>query len=228
MVRGLAGSLGGAALALLLAWRLADGSARNLVQGWYVPVLWVTAALLLLAAAAALPGALRRGERRGLPTAAGALGAALVALPLLLGAAFQPRPLSSSNLDLAGTSARQFAAPASAADPATRNIYQWAYEFENASAAELAGLPVDVVGFVYRAAEDPPDRFRIARFVVACCIADAKGFALPVAWRDAAALPPDQWVRVTGRVGTAPDGSPLILAASVEPIEVPRNPYIYP
>lgn len=228
MVRPLAASAGAAALALLLAWRLVDGSARNLVQGWYVPVLWVTAALLLAAAAAALPGALRGGDRRLLPSAAGALAALLVALPLVLGAVYRPRPLSSSNLDLAAASARQFGAPASAADPASRNIYQWAYEFENASAAEIAGLPVDVVGFVYRAAEDPPDRFRVARFVVACCIADAKGFALPVAWRAAATLPPDQWVRVTGRIGIAPDGSPLILAASVEPIEVPRNPYIYP
>ncbi|GIW17979.1 TIGR03943 family protein [Tepidiforma sp.] len=229
MVRRLAFGGAAAALGLLIAWRLADGSARNIVQGWYVPVLWVTAAGLLLLGAWTLADALRRGRRDGArPTLAGGLAAAFIGLPLLLGAAYTPRPLASTNLDLAATAARQFGASASAADPARRNIYQWAYEFETADPAAIAGQPVDVIGFVFRKPDDPPDRLRVARFVVACCIADAQGFTLPVAWKDAGALTNDQWVRVEGRVGIGPDGEPVVLAAAVTPIEAPQNPYIYP
>jgi uncharacterized repeat protein (TIGR03943 family) len=229
MVRQLGRGAAAAAFGALLTWRLADGTARNLVQGWYIPILWATAAVLLLLAAVAIVLALRQRDAGPLrPGPAGILAATFIALPLLIAAVFEPRPLASTNLDLAATAARQFGASAAAADPASRNIYQWAYEFETADPAALAGLPVDVVGFVYRTADDPSDRFRVARFVVACCIADAQGFTLPVRWKDASTLANDHWVRVTGRVGTGPDGQPVILAASVDPIEAPQNPYIYP
>ncbi len=215
-------------LGLLIAWRLLDGTARNLVQGWYVPVLWVTAAALLALAALGLAAGFRCPAGRARVTGAGVLTAAFIGLPLILGALYTPRPLASASLDLSATAARQFGASASAADPARRNIYQWAYEFETADPAAIAGQPVDVIGFVFRRPGDPPDRLRVARFVVACCIADAQGFTLPVAWKDAGALANDQWVRVEGRVGISPDGEPIVLAASVTPIEAPQNPYIYP
>ncbi|PFG73547.1 TIGR03943 family putative permease subunit [Tepidiforma thermophila] len=229
MVRDAGYALAAAALGLLIAWRLFDGTARNLVQGWYVPILAATALLLLAAAAVALAAAVREGPPRWRrPTAAGAVAAAAISLPLIVAAAFEPRPLASSNLNLSAASARQFSASASAADPARRNIYQWAYEFETADPAAIAGQPVEVIGFVFRRDGDPPERFRVARFVVACCIADAQGFTLPVLWKDASTLANDQWVRVTGRVGIGPGGEPIVLAASVDPIEAPQNPYIYP
>ena len=229
MVRDAGYALAAAALGLLIAWRLADGTARNLVQGWYVPILAATAVLLLAAAALTIPVALRDGLARWRrPSVAGAVAAAVIGLPLVIAAAFEPRPLASASLDLSAAAARQFSASASAADPARRNIYQWAYEFETADPAAIAGQPVDVIGFVYRREGDPPERFRVARFVVACCIADAQGFTLPVLWKDASTLANDQWVRVTGRVGIGPDGAPIVLAASVTPIEAPQNPYIYP
>ncbi|WP_322795902.1 TIGR03943 family putative permease subunit [Tepidiforma sp.] len=228
MVRQAGHAVGALALGLLLAWRLADGSARNLVQGWYVPVLAVTAAALVVLAAWAAVPALRRRERTSLPGPGGLFAAALVALPVIVGAATVPQALGSGRLDPAGTGARQFGAAASAADPAARNVYQWAYEFETAEPAAIVGQPVDVIGFVYRAQDEPAGQFQVARFVVACCIADAQGFTLPVAWKDAASLANDQWVRVSGRVGIGPGGEPVVLASSVEPIEVPKNPYIYP
>mgnify|MGYP001771096359 CR=1 FL=1 len=229
MVNQLARGGAAAAFAALLAWRLADGSARNLVQSWYVPILWSTALVLLALAAIAIATSLRqRHTERFRLRPVGLVAAAFIALPLLLAALFQPRPLASTNLDLAATAARQFGSSAAGGDPATRNVYQWAYEFETADPVAIAGLPVDVVGFVHRASDDPADHFRIARFVVACCIADAKGFTLPVLWKDASTLANDRWVRVTGRVGTGPDGQPIVLAANVDPIEAPQNPYIYP
>jgi uncharacterized membrane protein YcgQ (UPF0703/DUF1980 family) len=59
-------------------------------------------------------------------------------------------------------------------------------------------------------------------------VADAQGFSLPVLWKEAEALEADRWVRVKGRVATGPDGSALIQATEIEPVEAPSNPYIYP
>ncbi|HMO54460.1 MAG TPA: TIGR03943 family protein [Tepidiformaceae bacterium] len=220
---------GAAALGGLLALRLADGTAGYLVQSWYIPVIVVSALILLALAGLTWFPALRRREPFELrPTAAGLLTGGLVAFPLVLGLAFEPRQLNSGNLNTDAVSARQFTASAAVADPARRNIYQWAYEFETANPASIVGDSVEVVGFVFHREGAPADRFLVARFVVACCIADAQGFALPVQWKDAGDLKSDQWVRVIGRVTTAPEGELIIHATDIEMLEAPSNPYIYP
>lgn len=229
MVRQVILGAGAALLGALLVLRLVDGTASYLVQSWYIPVIIASAAILIgLAVLAAVP-AFRSNERFTIqPTAAGLLTAAMVGFPVVLGLVFQPRPLGTTSLDTDALSARQFSASAATADPARRNIYQWAYEFETAAPASIVGDEVEVIGFVYHREGDPADRFLIARFVVACCIADAQGFSLPVQWRAAQDLANDQWVRLTGRVATAPDGTLLIQATDIEPVEAPSNPYIYP
>lgn len=229
MVRQVVLGVGAALLGGLLVLRLLDGTAGYLVQSWYLPVLIASAVVLvLLAVVAALP-ALRSGEKFAIrPTTAGLVTAGLVGFPVVLGLAFEPRALGTSSLDTDGVSARQFSASAEAADPARRNIYQWAYEFETGDPASLVGDEVELIGFVFHKEGDPADRFLIARFVVACCIADAQGFSLPVQWKDAASLGNDQWIQLTGRVSTASDGSLIVQATEVEPVEAPSNPYIYP
>jgi uncharacterized repeat protein (TIGR03943 family) len=218
-----------ATLGLVMGWRVVDGSAGNLVQGWYLPVLAATAVVLLVLALAGLDlGTRGRGAPLRRPSVAGTVAIGFIAGPIVLGAMFQPRPLASANLDLSAPATRQLDAPAAADDPSRRNVFQWAWEFETAQPAAIAGQPVDVIGFVFRRDGDPPDRFLVARFVVACCIADGQGFTLPVQWRDASTLVNDQWVRVTGRVGSGPDGAPIVRADNVELIEAPENPYIYP
>ncbi len=220
---------GAALLGALLVLRLIDGTAGYLVQSWYIPVILVSALILLgLAVLAGLP-AIRSRERFSIqPTTAGLLTAGMVAFPVVLGLVFQPRPLGTTSLDTDSVSARQFSASAASADPARRNIYQWAYEFETADPASIVGDDVEVIGFVFHKEGDPADRFLVARFVVACCIADAQGFSLPVQWRAAQDLANDQWVRVLGRVSTAADGALIIQATEIEPVEAPSNPYIYP
>jgi putative membrane protein len=229
MVKQVIFGAGAAALGGLLALRLFDGTAGYLVQSWYIPVIVVSALVLIgLAVLSGLP-ALRSKERMVIrPTAAGLLTAGLVGFPVVLGLAFEPRQLNSGNLNTDAISARQFTASAAAADPARRNIYQWAYEFETAAPASIVGDSVELIGFVFQREGLPADQFLIARFVVACCIADAQGFALPVQWKDAADLKNDQWVRVTGRVATAADGELIIQATEIEMVEAPSNPYIYP
>jgi len=214
-------------LALLLGLRLADGTAGFLVQEWYLPILLVTAiAFAGFALWAALPSLRERRTAFSRPTGAGMLTAALVGVPLALGFAYKPEPLGSGSLG-GESSVRDFAAAASA-DPAVRNIYQWAWEFQTADPATIVGDPVEVIGFVYNHPDDAPGTFRVARFVVACCIADAQGFSLPVQWKDSTLLSSDRWVRVAGRVATSPSGEPVIQATSVEEIDPPANPYIYP
>jgi uncharacterized repeat protein (TIGR03943 family) len=71
----------------------------------------------------------------------------------------------------------------------------------------------------------------VSRFIVTCCAADASGVGLLVDWPDAAGLAENGWVRVRGPVRAAElNGQrlPLIAAASVEPVDQPEHPYMYP
>lgn len=229
MVRQVVLAVGAALLGGVLALRLIDGTAGYLVQSWYLPVLIASAGVLVLLAVVASLPAFRSGGAFALrPTAAGLVTAGLVGFPVVLGLVFQPRALGTASLDTDGVAARQFSASAEAADPARRNIYQWAYEFETSDPASLVGDEVELIGFVFHKEGDPADRFLIARFVVACCIADAQGFSLPVQWKDAPTLKNDQWIRLTGRVSTAPDGALIVQATEIQLVEAPSNPYIYP
>jgi uncharacterized repeat protein (TIGR03943 family) len=228
MVRDAGLALGAALVALALALRIADGSASALVQTWYEPLLLGTVAVLLvLAVLAGLP-VLRSPEslrakvgRRGV-IQAGSVGA-LVAIAI----AFTPEPLTGTSLESGGESVA-FSASASNADPARRNVYQWAYEFQHSAPSDLLGQPANVTAFVFHGKEPQPSLFHAARFVVACCVADAQGFTLPVVWPKAGELSDDAWVRVRGSIGLAPGGGLAIIASSVEAIDVPSNPYIYP
>lgn len=231
MVRQALLGLAAAVFGLVLVLRLTDGTSAFLVQSWYQPILVGSATVLLALAALATVQALRnRGtEQRFRLSRPGVVAAVLIGLPLALGIAFKPQPLGTASLDSGRASALgQFASSAGTADPTQRNIYQWAYEFQTTDPSKLVGQPVEVIGFVYHGKDDPADRFSVARFVVACCVADATGFKLPVQWAQGAALPLDKWVRVAGRVATAQDGSAIIQASAVEQVEAPSNPYIYP
>ena len=82
-------------------------------------------------------------------------------------------------------------------------------------------------GFVAPAA-DASGAFRIARYRISCCAADAQALAVVVV-TDGAPAPPaaDQWVRVVGEL--VPDDpavlEPRFRIASIEPIAEPAQPY---
>lgn len=229
MVKQLSLAIGSGLLGMVLFLRLFDGTATFLVQGWYRPILFASAAGLLGLSLATIVLAVRSGERLTLHgTPAGILTGVFVAVPLILGFVVKPQPLGSNSLDGVDASARPFGASVGSAEPGLRNIYQWAYEFQTTAPGDLAGQPVEIIGFVYHPKEGATDQFQVARFVVACCVADAQGFSLPVRWKDAAELPSDRWVRVKGRVAIGPDGAAIIQASEIERIEAPSNPYIYP
>lgn len=229
MVRQAFVAVGASLLALVLTLRLYDGSMAFLVQGWYLPILLVTVAVLALLAGISAYEVVMRGGRYPIRLQLGALvRATLILGPIALGLLVSPRPLGGSSLGTGSAlNGRQLVAP-QAAQPTQRNVYQWSYEFANSDPRSLIGQPVDVTGFVYHGKDDPDGVFEVARFVVACCIADATGATLPVRWSEGAGLAGDSWVHVQGQVAASPGGGPVVLATSVDPVEAPSNPYIYP
>jgi uncharacterized repeat protein (TIGR03943 family) len=177
------------------------------------------------------------------PPAAGwraTLAESVLLVPLVAGLALPARPLDSASLegrDLAGGGALGGTAGRLAAlqtDTSQWTLLDWSVALEReADPARRRGQPVALSGFVYRGKETvPPGEFTIVRFVVTCCAADSVAVGLPVRWSGAADLAPDTWVQIEGTLdvttagGTAPRA--IVAAASVQPIEVPARPYLYP
>lgn len=161
----------------------------------------------------------------------------IMALPMLLGLLVPARPLGSSALANKGLNTSAPVAAAGGAQqvalpPQTRSVLDWVRAFNYADdPAAFTGEPADVIGFVYHDSSLGAGEFMVSRFTVTCCAADATGVGLRVQWPNAAALEGNAWVRVRGPVqaGTyAGNPIPLILAESVEGVEPPTQPYLYP
>jgi uncharacterized repeat protein (TIGR03943 family) len=96
----------------------------------------------------------------------------------------------------------------------------------------LAGVRVRLVGFVAAADRGDGGAYRLTRFIIFCCAADAE--ALQVAVRgDPVRRQADQWLEVEGTwlpqpVADDPNPPPPVLvAATVRPVRQPRQPYEY-
>jgi uncharacterized repeat protein (TIGR03943 family) len=87
--------------------------------------------------------------------------------------------------------------------------------------ASFNGATVRLTGFV---AGTEPDGFRLARYQIACCAADAVPVVLRVVGaRDVPAR--DQWVTVTGAFEPGGGQVPEVVASNVVPIRPPEDPY---
>ena len=168
-------------------------------------------------------------------------GAALVLLPIVLGILVPPQPLGAAalnNREVEITTRQVSSLPAAIRaagekNAAERNILDWLHTFSSAAdpAAEFAGQPVRVAGFVFRDDRFADDQFMVTRFVVSCCVADANVAGMVVRWPEAAALPADQWVQVEGLLAAgelAGAALPVVAAQQITPIDVPQQPYLYP
>jgi uncharacterized membrane protein YcgQ (UPF0703/DUF1980 family) len=89
------------------------------------------------------------------------------------------------------------------------------------------------VGFVAPAEHDGGGSYRLTRFVIFCCAADAEALQA-VIHGDATARARDQWLEVEGtwqpRPAAVDDPSPpppVLNAELVRPIAPPRPPYEY-
>lgn len=159
---------------------------------------------------------------------------AVVAIPLLLGTLIPSRPLGAQavNGDISVNAAVSANVTAFNTDPLKWNVLDWLRAFNGAAdVTSMNGKQADVTGFVYREATFPEDTFMVARFTISCCVADASAIGLPVVWDKAADFPQDSWVRVQGTFEVGQfrgDTVPVLKAASVETVEQPEHPYLYP
>jgi uncharacterized repeat protein (TIGR03943 family) len=96
---------------------------------------------------------------------------------------------------------------------------QRSFEHEGAS---FNGVPVQLTGFV---AGTEDDGFRLARYQIACCAADAAPVVVRVAGTSGESLPTDQWVSVIGTFRGTNDDLPVLTATSIAEIDPPVDPY---
>lgn len=92
------------------------------------------------------------------------------------------------------------------------------------------GKEVTFIGFVYRDKEVKDNKVIVARYGMACCVADASVFGMVVSGDGVEKLPEESWVQVTGVLHeTTYKGAlfPLVKAKKIEQIETPKQPYVY-
>jgi uncharacterized repeat protein (TIGR03943 family) len=122
------------------------------------------------------------------------------------------------------TGSGTFAPLRAAAAPVTMTVLEFDQRAEDRAGASFAGVPVRLVGFVAGPADGG---FRLARYQIACCAADAVAAVADV--RGITGDPParDTWVSVIGtfRPGGDPDSAPVLDVSSVQPEPVPVDPY---
>lgn len=163
----------------------------------------------------------------------------LIALPVLLGVLIPANPLGASaigNRGIGGNAPLTFDASGSLfqleVPPNDRTILDWVRMFNfSENLTDMTGQAADVVGFVYQDPRLSAGQFMVGRFTISCCVADAFAIGMIVAWPEGAALPDNQWVRVKGPVDALKlDGQtlPLIHAESVQEVEEPAQPYLFP
>lgn len=158
----------------------------------------------------------------------------VVGLPLIFAVFLPSQPLGADAISggislepIGGVSAEaRYDVP-----PIERNVLDWLRAFDTvANPAELNGLPVDIVAFVYREPEMGTTQFMAARFTLSCCVADAFAVGMPVEYADAPNLDDGAWVRIQGTLeaGDFRGGVvPIIMPEMIEPIDAPDNPYLY-
>ena len=160
---------------------------------------------------------------------------AIIALPLVFGTLIPSRPLGAEAIsgDIAITNAAAASNVTTfTINPLDRNVLDWLRVFNSTDDYQtLNGEPADLIGFVYREANFGEDQFMVARYSISCCVADASAIGIPVTWADIAALDQGQWVHVQGSFQVAEfrgDELPVLQAESIELVDQPEHPYLYP
>jgi uncharacterized repeat protein (TIGR03943 family) len=111
--------------------------------------------------------------------------------------------------------------PAGAVVPMT--LLEYDLRAADHAGASFGATPVQLTGFVART--DDAGGFRLARYQIACCAADAVAAVVRIV--GVAGDPParDAWVTVTGTFSPSGDGIPELVATSLATIPAPTDPY---
>jgi uncharacterized repeat protein (TIGR03943 family) len=111
--------------------------------------------------------------------------------------------------------------------PAGPTVPMTLLEFDQRAAdhrgVSFGTTPVRLTGFVTPSSD--AQGFRIARYQIACCAADAVASVVRVTGASGSRPARDQWVTVTGTFTPATDGVPELHAISLAEIPTPVDPY---
>ncbi|HEV8649792.1 MAG TPA: TIGR03943 family protein [Actinomycetes bacterium] len=107
------------------------------------------------------------------------------------------------------------------AEPVPMTLLEFGQRAFDRGGASFNGAAVQLTGFVAGAEEDG---FRLARYQIACCAADAAPVVLRVVGVHGGPAR-DQWVTVTGVFQPGGDEVPELAATSVVEIPAPDDPY---
>lgn len=107
--------------------------------------------------------------------------------------------------------------------PVEMTLLEYGQRSFDHAGSSFAGEPVQLTGFV---ADSEQGGFRLARYQIACCAADAAPVVVRVVGTSGDALSRDQWVTVVGRYRpTGDEEIPALTVTSVVEIEPPNDPY---
>jgi putative membrane protein len=185
--------------------------------------------IVLAIAAIAHLFSLRRGHAARLTWGQG-LGYLLTILPIAvvimapdaeLGALAASRKLSGTEIGKG-----QIVIPADRSGPVSFiDLYIASRSPEYAKSAGIeVGDAVDLIGFVTHGGQE--DGFRLTRFYISCCAADAIPYWVSVTPADTAVFQDDTWLHVEGVIAQGPDGY-FVTANDIEEVEEPDPPYLY-
>ncbi len=221
------------ALGTTAAWLWWSGAALNYVRPSLAPYLLGGGAVLVLLGLLPPSGLL---ARRPLHHAGdhGARVGWLLLVPVLVVVLVQPAALGS--YAVSGRSAERgggsgadqgfpaLAAPVRGAVPMT--MAEFVARALRDTGQSLRGVRVRLVGFVAPAERSEAGAYRLTRFVIFCCAADAEALQV-VVQGDEVQRQRDQWLEVEGRWVVSSPAPPRLTVDSVRPIAQPRRPYEY-
>ena len=226
---------GGTAVLLvgvLLVRLVVTDTYQRFVQVAMGPWLLVAGALLIGLGLAAVVSGLRA------PVAAAAHGdhdhhhgdrvGWLLLVPVLAVLLAPPPALGSYGVDRSSgvtvTAGGRTYAPLAAGGPYPMALREFGERAVDAGGSSFAGNPVELTGFVAR--PDDTGGFRLARFQISCCAADAVAAVVRVYGVVGVSPARDAWLTVIGTFrGVGPDGVPELDAVAALPVDNPVDPY---
>ena len=165
---------------------------------------------------------------------------ALLSLPLLLAVLFPPRGLAAFSANERGPQIAGIAAVhglttlhrvSLAVDTRSFSMQDWVGALSaDPNPRDYAGKPVKVTGMVLHASASVPSGYvMVMRYLVTCCIADARPVGVIVQDTSHGAFKDSQWVTVTGTMGSASqDGQRVAVVNPTRIVPIKSgNPYIY-
>jgi uncharacterized repeat protein (TIGR03943 family) len=138
-----------------------------------------------------------------------------------------PPTLGAYGVNRAGTikvsPGKAFFKPLRHADaPVEMTLLEYVKRALEHNGASFHRVPVKLTGFV---AGSEAGGFRLARYQIACCAADATPIVLEVVGTSGTSPGEDQWVTVTGTFQRGGGDLPRLFATSVAEIPAPDDPY---